>query len=136
LKNITKQGPVSVSTSIVDAADPKFKAALADDLNISAALAVLFDLIREVNSRADEDMVSTADALTLLEMLNRWDRVLGVLPLKRSEEAPEHLQVKLQERNKARVEKNWALSDQLRQEIADAGYIIEDTPNGGRLKRK
>jgi len=116
--------------------DEEFKAALADDLNISVALAALFDLVRELNSLADAGKISEKEAQTALKQLEAWDRVLGVLPLHLKEEAPLRLQTLLEEREKARKERNFSLSDQLRDQIFVEGYIIEDTPNGARLKKR
>ena len=126
------------SGKTIDLAKPdgEFRAALADDLNISAALAVLFDLIRELNTLADKNKLSQTDASRVLEQFLQWDLVLGVFPFKRTEEIPHHLQDLLQEREKARLAKNWRLSDELRDQILAAGYVIEDTASGTRLKRK
>ena len=59
----------------------------------------------------------------------------GYIP-PQEEEAPQELQEKLAARAQARKEKNWALSDQLREEINAAGYDIKDTPEGSRLVRR
>ena len=136
LRGIDTEGALGISTPILENADNKFKLALADDLNISVALAALFDLIRELNIQADENALKRADAQAALKLLEQWDRVLGVLPLQAKEEAPIHLLELLNQRNKARAEKNWKLSDQLRDEIQEAGYTIEDTATGARLKKK
>jgi len=116
-------------------ADQKFKAGLLDDLNISVSLAALFDLIRELNILADEEKIGRAEAELVLGQLEIWDCVLAVLPL-RKEVAPPHLQKLLREREEARRSKNFRLSDELRDRILADGFLIEDTPNGARLKRK
>jgi cysteinyl-tRNA synthetase len=113
-----------------------FAAALADDLNISAALAVIFDMVREGNSLADRGEVSAAEAEALLVLLQHFDSVLGVLNFEPPhEEIPPELQEALEQRIAARQEKNWALADRLRDQIAAAGYYIEDTASGARLKK-
>jgi cysteinyl-tRNA synthetase len=122
--------------ALLEKANQKFKDALADDLNIAIALAALFDLVRELNRLADEERLSSMEAAAALEQLEEWDRVLGVLPLHRKEEAPPALQQLLAERELARREKNFQRSDALRDQILAAGYFIEDTPHGARLKRK
>jgi cysteinyl-tRNA synthetase len=124
-------------TAAIERASLKFKTALADDLNISAALAVLFDLIRELNTLADEAKLGVEEAQDALKLLEEWDLVLGVLPLEKKEEAiPEELLVLLARRETARKEKNWRESDEMRDAIYGRGYIIEDTPTGARLKKK
>ncbi|MBX9743691.1 MAG: cysteine--tRNA ligase, partial [Chlamydiales bacterium] len=102
-----------------------------------AALAVLFDLIREANSFIDQERLGSIEAAQILEMLEQWDRVLAVLPLQAGLEAiPSFLLDLLKQREDARVEKNWRLSDELRDQIYFHGFVIEDTPSGARLKRK
>ncbi|MDE3045310.1 MAG: cysteine--tRNA ligase [Verrucomicrobiota bacterium] len=129
------EGP-SQGFSHLDLADQKFRTALADDLNISVALAALFDLIRELNTAADEKRLGKEDAQKALALFQQWDEVLAVLPLSRTEQIPPHLQSLLEQRTQARREKNWRLSDQIRDEILAAGYLIEDSPTGARIKRK
>lgn len=126
-----------LSTSCLERANLRFKAALADDLNISAALAALFDLVRELNVLCDEDKLGQIEAQEALRLLADWDKVLGVLPLQKKEEAiPVDLHRLLELRETARSEKNWRLSDEMRDKILARGYTIEDTPHGARLKKK
>jgi cysteinyl-tRNA synthetase len=136
LKTIREEGSFELAAEILAKADLRFKEALADDLNISVALAALFDLIRELNALADERSLTRGDAQMALSLLEGWDKVLGLLPLHQKETVPHHLEKVLEERERARKAKNWGLSDQLRDEITLAGYVIEDTPSGARLKRK
>ena len=117
-------------------ADERFREALAEDLNISSALAVLFELVRELNTLCDEKRLSKAMAEEALKLLGSWDQVLGVLPLNSLEEAPLELVELLERREKARREKNFRLSDEMRDEIHGRGYLIEDTPQGARLKKR
>jgi cysteinyl-tRNA synthetase len=123
-------------SNLLQKADEGFKRGLADDLNISNSLAAIFDLIRELNVLADQEKISKLEAEIALKQLEEWDQVLGVLPLGQLEEAPVEMQLLLKKREQARKEKNFSLSDQLRDEILAAGYIIEDTPTGTRLKRQ
>jgi cysteinyl-tRNA synthetase len=114
-------------------ADLRFRAALAEDLNCSAALAVLFDLIREGNGLIDTQQLSQTDAQAFLHLLHSWNRVLGILP-DPMREIPEELTHLLTLREQARKEKNFALSDRIRMELAQKGYVVEDTAGGPRLK--
>jgi len=120
----------------LEQADQQFTAALADDLNISVAFAALFDLIRELNAAADKQQLSPTDACRALQLFEKWDHVLGLLPLHKHQDIPHHLQQLLEQREEARKNKNWRRSDELRDEILASGYLIEDTPTGARLKRK
>lgn len=113
-----------------------FSHALADDLNISSALAVLFDFVREVNSRSDANQVTQQQASEVLSLLRTFDTVLNVLNFElKGEEIPLPIQEAFQLRLNARQEKNWVLADQLRDHIHNEGYLIEDTPKGARLKK-
>lgn len=132
LKSIKQKRPRS---SLLTRAQEEFKNALADDLNMSAALATLFELVRELNILCDEDQLGQEEAEDALALLADWDRVLGVLPLQ-EEEVPADLTECLQRREEARRAKNWSLSDQMRDTIHARGYLIEDTPQGARLKKK
>jgi cysteinyl-tRNA synthetase len=114
-----------------------FTEALSDDLNISPALAALFDLVREINCLCDADKVGKEEARKTLELLEQFDQVLAVLPLQTSTEEISHdLQELLAQREAARTSKNWKAADAARDQILSRGYLIEDTPAGARLKKK
>ena len=122
---------------LLEKANKQFQEALADDLNISVALASLFDLIRELNGLADEEKLGEREAKEALQLFEQWDQVLGVLPLHQEQvEIPAELHRFLEKREQARKERNFRLSDEMRDAIHDRGYLIEDTPSGARLKKK
>jgi cysteinyl-tRNA synthetase len=116
------------------AARSAFDAALDDDLNVSAALAAVFDLVRELNRRIDARTISTADAATAIDWLRTTDTVLGVLPDEADDLAPE-LRTMLEDRVAARAARDWAASDRLRDELAAHGIAVEDTRDGQRWRR-
>ncbi len=120
---------------VLEKADLAFKTALADDMNISISLASLFDLIRELNTLCDANQLGKDDAKEILTLFSSWDRVLGTLFAKK-EEAPQELMELLAQREAARKQKDFKLSDQIRDAIHAEGYLIEDTPTGARLKKK
>ena len=111
-----------------------FGAALDDDLAISPALAVLFDLVRDLNRRIDDRLLSNGDAQRALELLRDLDQVLGVLP-----DADDALDAEtmalLDARTAAREARDWAESDRLRDELAARGVAVEDTRDGQRWRR-
>src|SRR4029078_8125337 len=111
-----------------------FDAALDDDLNVSEALAALFDGIGDPNRPIDARSLSTAEAERALAILRSLDEVLGVAaPLEEALE-PE-LAALLEERGAARASKGWAASDRLRDELAARGVAVEDTRDGQRWRR-
>jgi cysteinyl-tRNA synthetase len=124
----------TVPTERLQQAQELFTAALADDLNISAALAVLFDLIRDIHSLSDQNLLSAEGARAVLDLLESFDRVLAIMP-PAEEEIPKDLSGLLEEREAARKAKDFRRSDQLRDAIHARGYAIEDTPNGAQLRR-
>ena len=107
--------------SVNDEYKQKFIEELNDDLNMPRALASVQETLKS-------DMDDSEKLSTVLD----FDRVLG-LDLDKatvSEELPENIQQKIAERKKARAEKNWALSDQLRNEIQAFGYVVQDAKDG------
>ncbi|MCH9610662.1 MAG: Cysteine--tRNA ligase [Chlamydiales bacterium] len=126
--------PEGLCRCFLEKAVQDFSKALADDLNISVALAALFELMRLVNGKMEE--LSGGDAAQVLFVLEEFNRVLGVMSFERNESVPQHLEELLEKRNQARKDRDWAESDRLRDAIASEGYVIEDTASGARLKKK
>ncbi|MBA3722131.1 MAG: cysteine--tRNA ligase [Parachlamydiaceae bacterium] len=134
--DIKSEGPVNSLEPLLQETLLKFATALADDLNISVGLGVIFDFVREINSLCDANKISQVEAKQVIEFMRKIDSVLGVLSFEKAvEEIPAELQEAFEKRLKARQEKNWKLSDELRDFIYQRGYIIEDTPSGARLKK-
>jgi len=121
-------------TALLDGARAGFEAALDDDMNISPALAALFDLVRELNRRIEGRVLSTADAGRAAAFLHDLDRVLAIMPPAEDELAPE-LAGLLVQRATAREAKQWAESDRLRDALAERGILVEDTRDGQRWRR-
>jgi len=116
-----------------------FKAALADDLTINVALAALFDFLREVNRLIDQGTLSTEAHRRALEELALCDSVLDVLnpdPEDEDEEFRRYVESMIEERNRARREKNYARADEIRNALSSKGVILEDSSQGTRWKRK
>lgn len=110
----------------------EFDEALSDDLNISKALAVCFDFIREVNKISD---MNSAQAGALLDTINKIDSVLGVLEAG-EKEVPQEIIDLAEKRKAAKLNKDWKTADAVRAELTAKGWTIEDVPCGGyRLKR-
>lgn len=136
LYTITHEKSSGEAAAYLQKAYLSFAEALADDLNISVALAAIFDLVRELNGLCDKGAVSALEAQQILALMKRFDSVLGFLTFeKEAEVIPNELQEAFETRQKARSEKNWALADQMRDFISKKGYVIEDTPQGPRLKK-
>lgn len=119
---------------IVADAMAKFRAAIGDDLNISAALAVVFDLVREGNACIDSNALAAADAQKIIDCLTQFNRVLGVLSFEQKTEVPEDIAQAVAERTQARKDKNWKRADELRAFVEGRGFVIEDSAQGSIAK--
>jgi cysteinyl-tRNA synthetase len=115
-----------------DVARATFKAAMDDDLNVSAALAAVFDLVRDLNRRIDARSMSTADARRGAAALRDLDRVLAVIDV--PEALPAGAKELLEQRATARATREWQASDRLRDELAKLGVVVEDTRDGQRWR--
>ncbi|PYK55968.1 MAG: cysteine--tRNA ligase [Verrucomicrobia bacterium] len=111
---------------------PDFENALDDDLNISAALGFLFESIRETNRAMDENKLDAASATAWLDWWKRMNTVLG-LESETKMMVPEDVAQLAKEREKARREKNWKGSDELRDRIFELGWEVRDTKDGQKL---
>ena len=99
-----------------------------DDLNMPRALATTWKLVKS-------DLPARTKKATIL----LFDRVLalGLVDWEPTEEAiPDEIMVLVEQRQAARAAKNWPEADALRDQIAAAGYDVEDTPEGPRIQRK
>ena len=113
-----------------------FTAGLADDLNISAALAAMFDLLRELNKLMDEKRCLGINAKNALETIKKIDSVLAVFEPDQDDSVPPEIQKMADDRQAARKAKDFATADALRKQLDELGWVIEDTPKGPRVKRK
>ena len=112
----------------------KFTAALADDLNISAAWASVFEWVRETNKRIAEHAFSAAEAAAALTAWEKVDAVLGV-GTKAETEVPAEILALAEARTAAKKAKDYKRADALRDEVKTLGWVIEDTPKGIKLKK-
>jgi cysteinyl-tRNA synthetase len=118
-----------------------FDAALSDDLNTSAGMGEIFDLIRALNIAMDAKQVGKGDAERIVAAFTHFDHVLGVLSLRREEDAkppiPEaEILAAIDARQAARRARNFAEGDRIRNELLEKGIILEDSAQGTRWKRK
>ena len=103
-----------------------------DDFNTAGAIGVIFDYVRDVNGIFSEGG-NKEDAQTALCFLEELLDVLGLL--KKSEDIPAEITELADKRIEARKNKNYALADQLRDEITARGFVVKDTPDGYKISR-
>ena len=115
----------------------EFLKCISDDLNTPKALGSIFDYVKEINQKLDEGFISSDELLDVLRYLKKINILLDVLHFERetpiNDEEINHL---IEKRNLARKDKNFKLSDDIRDELLAKGIIIEDTKSGVKWKRK
>ncbi len=156
-------GTTDAMQASADKAEAEYIAALENDLNTAEARAPIFDLVRATNSALDQGTILAGDRERVLAVLAKFDAVFAVIAdhdaeptraaLAWAEEqglmdkvAPELLAAQglsdeaidalIAERNTARKQRNFRRSDEIRDELAARGIVIEDSKDGVRWKRK
>ena len=112
----------------------RFITAMDDDLNTADAVAVLFDLVREVNTftaAPHEKAALEAGA----KLFDDFTNVLGILYNRKKEDLDSEIEALIEARQNARKEKNWAEADRSRDELKERGIVLEDTPQGVKWKK-
>lgn len=128
--------PVPECRSLVETGRRKFLEGLRDDLNVSSALAGLFEMIRGVNVIESEGRLGAGDAAAVRDILKDIDAVLGALPqTPEPESLSRDLQSLIEAREKARREKRYGDADAIRRELLGKGILLEDTKDGVRWKK-
>ena len=112
-----------------------FVEAMDDDINISEALAAIFNLVREFNTAADAGRLRAADAAAALALLRELDGVLGVLCFEPERLGDEEIERLIEERNDARARRDFATADEIRDSLAERGIVLRDTPDGTRWRK-
>jgi cysteinyl-tRNA synthetase len=156
----------SALATVIAEGDTAFTAALNNDLNTAEARAAIFDVLRAVNSAADQQKLSRADADATLALLAKFDSIFAVLEDKDAEltraalawaeaegrmdeVSPEVLEkfganslsdadidALVTERTRAKQQRNFARADAIRNELLEKGILLEDSKDGVRWKRK
>ena len=126
------KGEDKVKNEIIQEYETKFLETINDDLNIPAAMGIIWDIVR-----------SEQKSKKYAELLEKFDQVLG-LDIKNSQrylekqsniEIPEEIKELIEKRKIARQEKNWKLSDEIRDILVKKGYQVEDSKEGMIVKK-
>lgn len=113
----------------------EFETVMDNDLNISAALAAVFNFIRDVNRLLDEGRIGANGAAAAQALLDDLHRATGLFPPLDTEEVPAGILDLVNQRQEARRRRDFAEADRLRDTLQAAGWLIEDTPKGPRVRR-
>jgi len=119
---------------MLDTHKNSFKDAMDDDLNTALAISVLFELVRDINST-----ITSADTKKSIELaqntLAELGSVLGLLQVEQEKTLDDEIEQLIEKRQQARKDKNFALSDEIRDKLKLQGIILEDTPSGVKWRR-
>jgi cysteinyl-tRNA synthetase len=141
LESVSGDDSVPSAQASVEKARTAFADALLDDLNTAAGLAAIFDLVRDINAAIDAKQIGREDADLARRAIDDFDCVLGVVTLRRSEDAQppvpvDEIERLIDERKAARGRRDFAAADGIRNALAERGILLEDNPGGTRWKRK
>lgn len=114
----------------------EFEVAMDDNLNTSAALAALHNLVRETNSALAGETILTENRDFILETIEKIDSVLGIFGAAQTAEMLDaEIESLIDERQEARRNRDFARSDEIRDRLAEKGIVLEDTKDGVRWKK-
>lgn len=126
-----KQGNTKVEKEELEHYQEKFLEAINDDLNIPQAMGLVWEIIRKTEKSED-----------YAKLLEKFDEVLGLDLVhaqeyleKETEEVNDEIQELVAKRDQARLEKNWALSDEIRDQLQQKGYQVKDTKEGTMIEK-
>ena len=131
IRELSDKAESAEITDITDAVE--FGVSLDDDLNISAALAAVFDVIRETNRRIDLSEMTPSEAKGWVKWMQGIQSVLAMEP--EVGEIPYEVTALAELRSQARACKDWKSSDSLRDQIQSLGWTVKDTKDGQKLTR-
>ena len=113
----------------------EFEAAMDDDLNTAGGLGALFSLVRDVNTAIDARTIGAEGRDAILAAVQSVNRVFDVLPTE-ERSLDREIEELIRQRNEARASRDFATSDRIRDELAERGVVLEDTPDGVRWRRR
>jgi cysteinyl-tRNA synthetase len=141
LETITRKGSHPDAIKRLEDAREAFSGAMQDDLNTAAALGAVFELVGDLNSLIDAGQIGLDDVPAIRSAFDGFDRVLGVLSLRRAEEERppvpvDEIERMIENRQAARRRRDFTEADKIREALAARGVLLEDSAGGTRWKRK
>jgi cysteinyl-tRNA synthetase len=137
LSEVSREGEASeASREAASRALTRFEEAMDADLNTSAALAALFDLVKEGNTALSSSSMTKGDARAFKEAIERMNQVLAVFGKGEKLSLDREVESLIEERIQARARRDFQRADAIRKELEDRGIVLEDSPTGTRWRRK
>ena len=133
LQHAEEQGETQL-LALAEKAESAFVESMEDDLNTADALASIFDFARDINTFAKTSSKATLEKAK--ETFDKLCEVLGLLYEKKQEDIPAKVLELVEERTQVRKDKNWGRADEIRDELAQMGYVVEDTSSGPKVVKK
>ncbi|MFP4523268.1 MAG: cysteine--tRNA ligase [Candidatus Nanoarchaeia archaeon] len=111
---------------------------LNNDLNVSGAFGAIFETVKEINKALNDNRIGKHQAQEIIAKIFALDDLFGLFPktILEKEELPQEILGFLEERREARENKNWQKSDELRDKINKAGFVVKDTSQGQECFKK
>ena len=126
--------PPTLLKQAADKAKADFIAVMDDDLNTADALSKIFELVSAINTTGDKQNKETLEYAA--KIFDELCGVMGLLYNRKTDEIPQKVKDLVEERTQVRKEKNWARADEIRDELAQLGYVVKDTPQGPQILAK
>ena len=113
-----------------------FIAFMDDDLNTADAIATIFDLVRDINTKVIAANANKADCEAAAKMFDELTGILGLVYDRKKDDLDEDIEALIAQRTQARKDKNWAEADRIRDELKAKGIVLEDTAQGVKWHRE
>jgi cysteinyl-tRNA synthetase len=138
---VTAEGSHPGISARVEEGRRAFADAMQSDLNTAEALGAMWKLVRALNSAIDAGQVGRGDVPAIRDAFDAFDRVLGVLSLRRAEDdrppvPVDEIERLIEERHAVKKRRDFAEADRIREDLAARGVLLEDSSAGTRWKRK
>ncbi len=136
LEEFAGAGEGGEANAVSEKAAREFEKGLDDDLNISYALAAVFDFIREINRLRSENNLTADERDTALDVLKRINSVLDFKVEEAAVENESEIEDLVQKRADAKKNRDFATADSIRDQLTAMGIVLEDTPQGVKWRKK